>query len=182
MRIRQSAALSLLAAAAASAAAEDKCLAKGKMQEHAFELKSCAVAMYDNKGVTLWFTEKPLPAATVDTFHLSSYADLAGTAMSIGFCPGGSKGVVDMKAVGSVEVVVEHAASPMVMQSFLWNPNKDKDLKFSKLSGELKPGGRLAGKMTMNTKLDRGQPYSIEAEFDVTLPAKAAAAGPGCGD
>ena len=182
MRFHRAAALALLAAAASNAAAEDKCLARGKMQDLAFELKSCAVAMYDEKGVTIWFTEKPLPAATVDMFHLNSYADLSGTAMSIGFCPGGSKGVVDPKAVGSVEVVVEHAASPMVQQSFLFNPNKDKDLKLTKLTGELKPGGRLAGKMTMNTKLDQGQPYSVEADFDLTLPTKAAAAGPGCGD
>jgi hypothetical protein len=182
MRIRRAAALSLLAAAAASsAAAEDKCFAKGKMQEHAFELKSCAVAMYDNKGVTIWFTEKPLQTATVDTFHLNSYADLTGTSMSLSLCPGGNKGVVDPKNATNVYVEVEHAASPMVAQSF-GDLSKDKGFKLTKLTGELKPGGRLAGKMTMNTKLDRGQPYSVEAEFDVTLPAKAAAAGPGCGD
>ena len=70
----------------------------------------------------------------------------------------------------------------MVQQSFLFNPNKDKDLKLTKLTGELKPAGCLAGKMTMNTKLDQGQPYSVEADFDLTLPTKAAAAGPGCGD
>ena len=165
-----------------SAAADDKCLAKGKMQDQAFELKSCAVAMYDNKGVTIWFTEKPLPAETVDTFHLNSYADLSGTAMSLSLCPGGNKGVVDPKNATNIYVEVEHAASPMVAQSF-GDLSKDKGLKLTKLTGELKPGGRLTGKFTLNTKLDHQPlPYSIEAEFDVTFPAKAAAAGPGCGD
>ena len=184
MRTRRAVALSLLAAAAAaSAAAEDKCLAKGKMQEHAFELRSCAVAMYDNKGVTIWFTEKPLPAATVETFHLNSYADLSGTAMSLSLCPGGNKGVVDPKNATNISVEVEHGASPMVAQSFVFDLGKDKGLKLTKLTGELKPGGRLVGKMSMNTKLDHQPlPYSVEADFDVALPAKAAAAGPGCGD
>jgi hypothetical protein len=182
MRFRRALTLALLAAAAASgAAAENKCFAKGKMQDQAFELKACAVAMYDNKGVTIWFTEKPLPAETVDTFHLNSYADLSGTAMSLSLCPGGNKGVVDPKNATNVYVEVEHAASPMVAQSF-GDLSKDKGFKLTKLTGELKPGGRLVGKMTMNTKLDRGQPYSVDADFDVTFPAKAAAAGPGCGD
>ena len=164
------------------ALAEDKCFAKGKMQDQAFELKACAVAMYDNKGVTIWFTEKPLPADTVETFHLNSYADLSGTAMSLSFCPGGNKGAVDPKNATNVYVEVEHAASPMVAQSF-GDLSKDKGFKLTRLTGELKPGGRLAGTMTMNTKLDHQPlPYSIEAECDVTYPAKAAAAGPGCGD
>jgi hypothetical protein len=172
-----------LALPAAAAAAEDRCLVKGKMQDQSFELKSCAVAMYDNKGVTIWFTEKPLPAATVETFHLNSYADLSGTAMSLSLCPGGNKSVVDPKNATNIFVEVEHAASPMVAQTFTFDLSKDKGLKLTKLAGELKPGGRLIGKLSMNTKLDHQPlPYSVDAEFDVTLPAKAAAAGPGCGD
>ncbi len=179
-RIRTLALALLAAGAAALAAAQDRCLVKGKMQDQSFELKSCAVAMYDNAGVTLWLTEKPLPAATVDMFQLNSYADLSGTSMSIGFCPGGGKPVADPKAAGSVEFVVEHASSPMLMQSFVFKPT-DKDLKIEKLSGDLKPGGKLLGKMKVSTKLDQGQAYSWDVDFDVTLPAKAAAAGPGCG-
>ncbi len=168
--------------AAGSASAEDRCLVKGKMQTQSFELKSCAAAMYDNKGVTIWFTEKPLPAATVETFQLNSYADLSGTAMYIGFCPGGNTSVAGPKAAKSVEVAVKHASSPMLSQNFLFDPGKTSDLKIEKLSGDLKPGGRLVGKMKVNTKLDQGQTYSWDADFDITLPAKAAAAGPGCGD
>ena len=183
MRSRIRLIILLLAAGTASRlSAEDRCLVKGKMQDQSFELKSCAVAMYDNKGVTIWFTEKPLPAATVETFQLNSYADISGTAMSMGFCPGGNKSVADPKAARSVEVGVEHASSPMLQQNFLFKPPTDKDLKIEKLSGDLKPGGRLVGKMKVNTKLDQGQTYSWDADFDVTLPAKAAAAGPGCED
>ncbi len=182
MRFGRLALALLVAGATSSAAAEDRCLVKGKMQNQNFELKSCAAAMYDNKGVTIWFTEKPLPAATVDMFQLNSYADLSGTAMYMGFCPGGNTSVADPKAAKSVEVGVEHASSPMLQQNFLFDPGKTGDLKIEKLSGDLKPGGRLVGKMKVNAKLDQGQTYSWDADFEVTLPAKAAAAGPGCGD
>ena len=179
---RLSLALAVLAASATTVAAENRCLVKGKMQDQSFELKSCAAALYDNKGATIWFTEKPLPAETLDTFHLNSYADLSGTSMSLSLCPGGNKSVVDPKAATNVAFEVEHAATPMVAQSFLFDPGKTPDLKIEKLSGELKAGGRLVGKMKVSTKLDRGQAYSWDADFDVTFPAKLAAAGPGCGD
>jgi hypothetical protein len=90
MRHTRLLAFALIAAGIAGrAAAADTCSVKGKMETQSFELKSCAVAMYDNAGVTLWLTEKPLPAETVAMFQLNSYADLSGTSMSIGFCPGG---------------------------------------------------------------------------------------------
>jgi hypothetical protein len=185
MRLHRSHSLALVAALAvfpvAGASAEDRCLARGKMQDQSFELRHCAVAMYDNASVTIWLTEKPLPAETVDTFHLNSYADLKGTAMSVALCPGGGKPAVNPKAVGDVAFDVNHAASPMVSQSFLFPAKTSRDLKIEKLTGELKPGGKLAGKMKVDTKLDRGQAYSWELEFDVTLPAKNAAAGMGCG-
>lgn len=171
----------LVAGTAARAAAEDHCVARGKMQDQSFELRHCAVAMYDNASVTIWLTEKPLPADKVDTFHLNSYAELKGTAMSVALCPGGGKPAVNPKAVGDVAFEVNHAASPMVSQTFLFPAKTSKDIKIEKLTGELKPGGKLAGKMKVDTKLDRGQPYSWDLEFDVTLPAKNAAAGMGCG-
>ena len=181
MRLPRIALAALLTGAAARVSAEDRCLARGKMQDQTFELRQCAVAMYDNASVTIWLTEKPLPADKVDTFHLNSYADLKGTSMSVALCPGGGKPVVDPKAVGDVAFDVSHAASPMVAQSFLFPAKTSKDLKIEKLTGELKPGGKLAGKMKVSTKLDRGQAYSWDLEFDVTLPAKNAAAGMGCG-
>ena len=101
--------------------------------------------------------------------------------MSVALCPGGGKPAVNPKAVGDVAFDVKHAASPMVAQTFLFKAATAKDLKIEKLTGELKPGGKFAGKMKVDTKLDRGQPYSWDLDFDVTLPAKNAAAGMGCG-
>jgi len=57
----------------------------------------------------------------------------------------------------------------------------DKGIRIEKLSGELKPGGRLAGRITVKTTLDQGQAYSWEAVFDVALPSQTAAAGLSCG-
>ena len=53
-------------------------------------------------------------------------------------------------------------------------------MKIEKLSGDLKIGGRLAGKIT-GAKKEGEQPYSWDVDFDLALPAKAAAAGPSCG-
>ena len=54
------------------------------------------------------------------------------------------------------------------------------NLKIEKLSGDLKTGGRLAGKIT-GAKKEGERPYSWDVDFDVALPEKGAAAGPGCG-
>ena len=56
----------------------------------------------------------------------------------------------------------------------------DKGLTIQKLSGNLKLGGRLVGKITGSKKSD-GLDYSWDIVFDLALPAKAAAAGPSCG-
>jgi hypothetical protein len=57
---------------------------------------------------------------------------------------------------------------------------KDKELKIEKLSGDLKPGGRLSGRMKGSKKSD-GLDYSWDFDFDLRLPGKSAAAGPACG-
>jgi hypothetical protein len=58
---------------------------------------------------------------------------------------------------------------------------KDKDvLKIEKLSGDLKPGGKLTGRIT-GGKLSDGLKYSWEADFDFHLPAKSAFGGVSCG-
>jgi hypothetical protein len=175
-------ALSLLAAALAGRVdAADNCSARGKMQDQSFRLDACAIAWYPGQNsVAIWFTEKPLPASTLDTFHRGSYADLKGTAMSFAFCPGGGKAKADPKAVKDVEAAVRHADNPMLQQNWLFKPG-DKGIRIEKLSGELKPGGRLAGRITVKTTLDQGQAYSWEADFDVALPSQTAAAGLSCG-
>lgn len=171
----------LAASIAGPARAADKCSARGMMQDQSFKLEACAIAWYpDQNSVAIWFTEKPLSADALKTFHLGSYADLKGTAMSFAFCPGGGKAKADPKAVKDVEAAVNHAASPMVQQNWLFKPG-DKGLKIEKMSGEMKPGGRLVGRMTVKTTLDQGQAYSWEADFDVAMPAQTAAAGLSCG-
>ncbi len=151
------------------------------MQDQSFRLDACAVAWYpDQNSVALWFTETPLSAEAREKFLIGSYADLKGTAMSFSFCPGGGKVRADPGEVTEVEAAVSHASSPMLQQTWLFEPG-DKGIRIEKMSGDLKAGGRLAGRITVNTRLDQGQAYSWEADFDVAMPARTAAAGLSCG-
>lgn len=79
----------------------------------------------------------------------------------------------------SVEISANDGASPMGLQDVLALPAQKAHLKIEKLSGELKAGGRLAGKITGSKSVDE-KPYSWDLDFDLALPAKGAAAGPGC--
>lgn len=175
----------ILGLAAPAVRAADKCVAKANIAGKAVTLKSCAVALYDNSGVTLWFTDAPISAEELSTFQWNSdaktkYADnRMRTMLSLAFCPGGGKATPSAAAVKSVEIVANEPA-PGAWQSFVFNLPGDKaNLKIEKLSGDLKTGGRLAGKIT-GAKKEGERPYSRDVDFDVALPAKAAAAGPGC--
>jgi hypothetical protein len=187
-RIARSLMIGALALAAAGrAAAQDRCSAKGKMGEYAFDAKHCAVALYDDaKSVTLWISATPIPAEEVSNFHLSSYPKdsapdgKARTTISLSFCPGGGKEAASPSAVKGVEFGLNHASSPMVFRNWLFELPKDKDLKFEKLSGEVKPGGKLSGRIT-GRRLSDQVPFSWEIDFDVKLPEKSAAAGTTCG-
>jgi hypothetical protein len=182
----------LLAAAAALfwvaglALADDKCLAKAIIGGKPVSLKYCEVAMYDEKGVTLVFMEEPISAEEVAAFQWNSAPkekDAGGkprTMIELGFCPGGGKSAPSPAAVTSVEMSVNHASSPMLGRQWVFDLPKDKELKIEKLSGNLALGGKLAGRMTGGKKSDDVD-YKWEIDFDVQLPKKAAAAGPGCG-
>jgi type 1 fimbria pilin len=165
--------------------AADKCIAKANIGGKAVTFKNCAVAVYDNSGFTLWLTDAPLSADELSTFQLNSYAEptypgnRARTMLSLAFCPGGGKATASAAAVKSVEVVANEA-TPGAWQSFVFTLPGDKaNLKIEKLSGELKAGGRLMGKITGGKK-EGERPYSWDVDFDVALPEKGAAAGPGC--
>jgi hypothetical protein len=82
--------------------------------------------------------------------------------------------------VKSVEMSVAHASSPMLGRQWVFELPKDKELKIEKLSGKLALGGRLTGRIT-GAKTSDGLSYSWQADFDVRLPTKAAAAGLSCG-
>ncbi|HEY6065685.1 MAG TPA: hypothetical protein VIY96_05985, partial [Thermoanaerobaculia bacterium] len=87
----------VLVLAAPTASAADKCVAKAVIGGKAITLKSCAVALYDEQGVTLVMTEAPLSAEELSTFQLNSYPperDANGkkrAILSLSFCPGGGK-------------------------------------------------------------------------------------------
>jgi hypothetical protein len=176
----------LLMTFAAAVLAEDRCLVKSVIGGKPATLKHCEVAMYDEKGVTLAFMEDPIPAEEVEAFQWNSSPkekDAGGkprTMMEIGFCPGGGTPAVSPGAVKSVEMSVAHASSPMLSRQWVFELPKDKELKIEKLSGNLALGGKLAGRIT-GGKTSDGLSYSWQADFDVQLPRKAAAAGLSCG-
>ncbi len=172
---------------AAQVQAQQKCSAKGVMGGKKFSMTHCAVAFYDSeKSVTLWFAEEPISAEEAKAFEWNSYPpdkDAGGkkrTKLHLSFCPGGGNPAPSAAAVKFVELGMDHAESPMLGRQWVFDLPKDKELKIENLSGELKLGGRLAGRMT-GAKSSDGLPYSWQIDFDLKLPEKAAAAGTGCG-
>jgi hypothetical protein len=121
----------------------------------------------------------------MSTFQLNSYPQDSGpdgkarTMMHLAFCPGGGAPQANAKAVRSMELSLAHASSPMLQRQWVANLPADSYVKIERLAGELKAGGTLAGRVTGKSPDDAS--YSWEVDFDLTLPAKAAAAGPGCG-
>ncbi len=177
----------LAVAVCGRAAAQDRCTATGTMGGKKFTMSHCAVAVYDgSKSVAFWFTDSPLPSADVDTFHLSSYAKTRGsdnkplTMIGMSFCPGGGKEAARPDAVKTVEMGVNDASDPMLGQNWLFELPRDKDLKVEKLSGEVKPGGKLSGRITGKKTTEQKQAYSWEIDFDVRLPERTAGAGLAC--
>jgi hypothetical protein len=181
--------LAFLLALSSSAFAEDKCNVKAVLGGKPVTMKHCAAAVFeDQHSVTLYFSDTPFTAKEVDSFHVSSYAtdkNEAGkprTMMHFAFCPGGSKPAASAAAVKSVETSVNSADKVMVGRQWVFKLPEDKEsLKFEKLTGNIVPGGTISGRIT-GGKVSDGSKYSWEADFDFTLPAKDAAAGPGCGN
>jgi hypothetical protein len=181
--------LALLLVLSTPALAEDKCSVKALLGGKPVTMKHCIAAVYeDQHSVTLFFSDTPFTAKEVDSFHVSSYAtdkNEAGkprTMMHFAFCPGGGKPAASAAAVKSVETSVNSADNVMVSRQWVFHLPTDKEsLKLEKLTGNIVPGGTISGRIT-GGKVSDGSKYSWEADFDFTLPAKAAAAGPGCGD
>lgn len=179
----------LLLACLSPALAEDTCRVKAVLAGKPVTMKHCAAAVYeDQHSVTLYFSDAPFGAKELETFHISSYAtdkDEAGkprTMMHLAFCPGGGKAEASAAAVRSVETSVASADSVMASRQWVFELPKDKaNLRFEKLAGNIVPGGRISGRVT-GGKVSDEQKYSWEADFDLALPAKSAAAGPGCGN
>jgi len=173
---------------AGPALAADTCLVKAVIGGKKAEMKNCALAVYDEKGATIFFSESPIGSEERQMFELNSYpkdTDPSGrprTMMHVAFCPGGGKSEAKAAAVKSVELWMSSASSVMLGRQWVFELPKDGGvLKIEKLAGTLTPGGRLSGRIT-GGKTSDGLTYSWVATFDLAIPAKKAAAGIGCGD
>ncbi len=167
-------------AAAAGARAKDRCSATGALGGEKFVATHCTAAIYsDQHSVAIWFNEDAITPQEAEGFQASSYADgtkggKPRTMLTVLFCPGGGKPAAAPAAVKSIDLSTNHAKSPFA--GVQWLLEAPKDFRVERLSGDVNPGGALSGKIT--GKRDN---TSFTLEFDVTLPAKDAAAGMGCG-
>ena len=181
--------LGFLLALAVPSFAEDKCTVKAVVAGKPATLKYCAVALYDSENsVTLYFSDSPFTSKEIEAFHESSLMpdkDTSGkprTMIHFAFCPGGGKPIINPAAVKLVEMSVEVASSPFLGWQNTYDLPKDKDIvKIDKLYGDLKLGGKLAGRIT-GGRTANGKKFSWDADFDLKLPAKSAFGGQGCGN
>jgi uncharacterized protein len=167
-------------AAAASVSVKTRCSATGSMGGEKFTATNCVASLYgDQHSVAIWFNEDPIAPAEAENFQMSSYADGAKggkqrTMAIIMFCPGGGKETPSPAAVKSIDLNTNHAKSSMAgIQRVVEAP---RDFKVEKMTGDIKPGGTLSGKIVGN--LDK---TAFAFDFELNLPAKDAAAGMSCG-
>ena len=166
--------------AAAKAPVRNTCSASGTMAGEKFRATHCAVSlMQDQRSVAIWFNDAPIDPAEADEFALSSYAkdSRAGrprTLVQIMFCPSGGKiAPASPGALKTIDFNSAHARAPLAgVQDVLQAP---KDFQVERLNGTVEPGGALAGRIA-----GRHGASAWTIEFDVTLPAKDAAAGMTC--
>jgi uncharacterized protein len=158
---------------------QEKCSATGVMEGEKFTTKNCAVSLNDQHSVAIWFNEDPITPPEAESFHLSSYAAEAKagkqrTLVRIMFCPGGGSTTASPQAVKSIDFSTSHAKS--ILAGVQWVVESPKDFQVEKMSGEVKPGAMLSGRIVGA----RGK-TTWNLEFNVRLPAKDAAAGMTCG-
>ena len=165
--------------AAATAPVKTRCSATGSMGGERFTATNCVASLYgDQHSVAIWFNEDAITPQEAESFQTSSYAsgDKGGkqrTMAIIMFCPGGGKETASAAAVKSIDLNTNHARSPMAgVQRVVQAP---RDFKVEKMTGEVKPGGALSGKIAGN--LDK---TTFTFDFELNLPAKDAAAGMSC--
>jgi hypothetical protein len=175
----------ILVAVAAAASAQSKCTAKGQMGGQAFTLANCEVAFYEGgPSVTLWFSSTPITPEERDFFQLSSSAERfkkGRTMVHLAFCPGGGNAAPSPKTPTNVEIGFKHGTVPDLgpQDQWVFEPAKDKQIKFEALTGELKKGSKLSGKVT--GAIAGAKPaFNWDLDFDLVLPERVAGAGPGC--
>ncbi|HEY2865069.1 MAG TPA: tetratricopeptide repeat protein [Casimicrobiaceae bacterium] len=168
------------AVAIATAPVKARCSATGSMGGERFTATHCVASLYgDQHSVAIWFNEDAITPQEAESFQTSSYADGAKggkqrTMAIIMLCPGGGKETASAAAVKSIDLNTNHARSPMAgIQRVV---QASRDFKVEKMTGEVKPGGALSGKIAGN--LDK---TAFTFDFELNLPAKDAAAGMSCG-
>lgn len=176
---------SMLVAAATAVSAQNKCIATGQMGSQAFSLAYCEVAYYEgSNGITIWFSSTPITAEERDFFQTSSSADRFRKGRSmvhLAFCPGGGSAVPSPKTAKGVEIGFAHATvlSLGPQEQWVLEPASDKQIKIESLTGELKRGGKLSGKIT-GAIAGQKPAFNWDLQFDLVLPQRTAGAGPGC--
>jgi len=169
---------------AGGAHAQYKCTATGVMAGEKFTANHCAAAVYpDQHSVTLWFNESPITPKESAAFEVSAYTDSSKggkerTMLLVAFCPGGGQPTATAASIRSIDLGLTHAKSAMAGAQ--WVVEAPKDFKVERIAGDVKPGGKLTGRI-IGARSSDGRPYAWDLTFDVTLPAKEAAAGMGCG-
>ncbi|MFO1313152.1 MAG: tetratricopeptide repeat protein [Burkholderiales bacterium] len=165
--------------AAAGPVKPDTCTATGSLEGEKFSATRCAVAFFaDNRSVAIWFNEDAITPEESAAFELSSYADGSKngrprTMLVVMFCPGGGSETASPAAVRMIDFNSSHAKSPTAgLQRVLKAPA---DLKVERMSGDVKPGGRVAGRMSGKVAAT-----TFTLEFDLAVPSKEAAAGLAC--
>jgi len=166
---------------AATAYAQSKCTATGVMAGEKFSLSHCAVAFLvePQPSVTLWFNESPIAPQEVEAFHASAFPSSLKdgkprTMVVAAFCPGGGQAKASAGAVKSMDLGFTHGKSAMAGAQ--WLIETPKDFKVERISGDVRPGGKLSGRITGGRSSD-GRPYAWDFNFDVTLPANETASG-----
>lgn len=171
-------------ATAVTAHAQNKCSATGVMAGERFAVNNCAAAVFtDQRSVTLWFNESPLTPQEIAAFQTSAYADSAKggkdrTMLLVAFCPGGGQEQASAGSIKSIDLGLNHAKSAMAGAQ--WVIEAPKDFKVDRISGSVKPGGNLTGRI-VGSRTSDGRPYAWDLTFDVTLPTQEAASGLSCG-
>ena len=166
-------------AAWTSAPVKTRCSATGSMGGERFTATHCVASLYgDQHSVAIWFNEDAITPQEAESFQMSSYADGAKggkqrTMAIIMFCPGGGKETASAAAVKSIDLNTNHAKSPMAgIQRVVQAP---KDVKVAKMTGDIKPGGALSGRIAGS--LDK---TTFAFDFELNLPSRTAAAGMDC--
>jgi len=183
LRLGTIAFFSVVVIASSPSHAQNTCSATGVMAGEKFAVRQCAAAVYpDQRSVTIWFNENPITQQDADAFHLSAYADAlsngkARTQLLVAFCPGGGESSAVADAIKSIDLGLNHAKAPLA--SAQWSIKAPKDFKVENISGDIKPGGKLTGRITGSRSSD-GRPYTWDLVFNVTLPMKESAAGLSC--